>query len=57
MKDWVQSIDAYMNFLITLSKSNGYLDLELVLCVAERRDTLARLHEVPKAQNLRQRKQ
>ena len=38
MKDWVQSIDAYMNFLITLSKSNGYLDLELVLCVAERRD-------------------
>ena len=57
MKDWVQSIDAYMNFLITLSKSNGYLDLELVLCVAERRDAHARLHEVPKAQNLRQRKQ
>ena len=41
MKDWIQSIqfsDAYMNFLITLSKSNGYSDLELVLCVTERRD-------------------
>ena len=47
MKGWVQSIDVYMNFLITLSKSNGYLDLELVLCVAERRDVYARLYESP----------
>lgn len=38
MKDWVQSIDAYMNFLITLHQSNGYSDLELVLCVTERKD-------------------
>ena len=38
MKDWVRFNDVYMNFLITLSKSNSYSDLELVLCVAERRD-------------------